>query len=271
MNLKSRYTLFFSLFFLFFIPYGFGQTDPYRAEMGFQTGVNLYAGDVNTIADLRSFVRNTQNLSLDYGVTFRYRVNKRIAFRAGYDFTGVDGVYKYIDGEGDYSTSLKNSIHLFDLWSEFNFYDLENNPYRPFSKKYSPYIFAGLGMMYSPHYSFAPIENQNKHSFSIPFGVGFKWKFAPRLNLNARLTSRLMMNDGLEAISDFDAREPFNTNNFMNYDLLSGFTIGITYDFWMKDCGCVENSFSKGKKPYEQKLPKAKKESKEKKNRKSRL
>ncbi len=248
--------------FILFTSLSFGQGDPYRAEVGFQVGSNIYHGNVNTIADLEHIAKNLGNQTLDIGTTFRYRVNKRIALRAGYDYSKVKGSYRYKDSEDIYSAQLNNPIHMMDIWGEFNFFDLENNPYRPFSKKYSPYIFAGIGGMILPKYE---LQQGGNFTSSIPFGIGFKLKFAERLNLNLRLTNRLMLADGMEGLKEFDNPPPITQSNFMNNDLLSGITFGITYDFWVNDCGCIESTFGRNKKPTEHKLPKVKREKKDKK------
>ena len=234
----------------------FTQNDPYRAEIGVQTGLNVYAGDANSIANRDLFFSNLQNMKSDIGAVFRYRFNQRLALRVGYDYTSARGNYSYKDASDTYNAMLNNSLHVMDVWGEFNFFDLENNPYKRFSKRYSPFIFAGIGGVIMPAYNDAMGRN---YTFTIPFGVGFKMKFAQRWNFNLQLTNRLLLGDDLEGLAQFDNPLPATIFNPMNHDMLSGFSIGFSYDFWTRECDCNENSFSAGRKPASQKTAKPKK------------
>ncbi len=237
------------------------QGDPYRAEIGFQTGLNLYSGDVNTIADLSSYSQNLKNLKPDLGLFFRYRFNQRLAARIGYDYTSVKGAYQFTDQAATHQVNLNNPLHVFDLWGEFNFFDLENNPHKRFSKRFSPFIFAGAGGMLMPEY-LSPESNSN-FTFTIPFGVGFKMKISERWNFNAQFTNRLLLGDNLEGLSEFDNPLPKTEANPMNNDLLSGISIGLSFDFWNRDCDCPGGTFNTGKKPAAQKTVKQKRSKKD--------
>ncbi|MHB9056022.1 MAG: DUF6089 family protein [Paludibacteraceae bacterium] len=233
----------------------FSQDDPYKAEIGLQTGLNIYSGDVNSIADRELFLSNLQNMKPDFGAMFRYRFNQRLALRFGYDYTSVKGNYTYRDNSGIYSATLNNPLHVIDLWGEFNFFDLENNPYKLYSKRYSPYIFAGFGGMVMPQYKDSEGKN---YTLTFPFGVGFKMKFAQRWNFNIQLTNRLLLGDDLEGMLQFDNPLPKTISNPMNHDLHSGISIGFSYDFWTRNCNCNESSFSKSRKPASQRIVKQK-------------
>ncbi len=232
-----------------------GQNDPYRAEIGLQTGLNLYSGDVSSIADLGLYGKNFKNQNADFGLMLRYRFNKRLAVRLGYDNTKVKGNFLYRDAAETFTATLNNPLHLVDFWGEFNFFDLENNPYKRFSKRYSPFIFAGIGMVFTPEYKSA---EPKATPITIPFGVGFKWKMAEKLNFNIQYTNRLVLGDYLEGQSRFDNPIPKTVANPMNNDLLSGISIGFSYDFWTRDCDCMQSSFSRGEKPAAQKQVKQK-------------
>ena len=256
-----RKSVLLSLILYAFTVSAWAQGDPYRAEIGFQTGLNLYSGDVNSIADRSLYGKNLKNAQADFGLMFRYRFNQRLALRLGYDFTKVKGTYAYRDGIENFTTNLENPLHLVDLWGEFNFFDLENNPYKRFSKRYTPFIFAGFGMAVTPEYKSA---ESSSNMFYIPLGVGFKWKMAEKLNFNIQYTSRWMIGDFLEGKPEFDNPMPKTTSNPMNNDRLSGISIGFSYDFWTRDCDCPGGTFDKGRKPAAQKIVKQKEPKKKK-------
>lgn len=256
MIVHIRKSVLLSLILFAFTIFAWGQDDPYRAEIGFQAGLNGYTGDVNSIADLNLLGKNLKNVQGDFGLMFRYRFNQRLALRLGYDYTKVKGIYAYRDGAETYSATLNNRLHLADLWGEFNFFDLENNPYKRFSKRYSPFIFAGIGMVLTPGYK--SVEPRNS-VFTVPLGVGFKWKMAEKLNFNIQYTHRLALGDHLEGKPEFDNPIPKTTANLLNNDKLSGLSIGISYDFWVRSCDCPGGTFDNSRKPAAQKTVKQKK------------
>ena len=232
------------------------QDDPYRAEVGFQTGMSLYSGDVNSVADLNLYSRNLKNIRADFGLIFRYRFNQRLALRMGYDYTKVKGGYTYRSGTENFTANLDNPLHMAEIRGEFNFFDLENNPYKRFSKKYTPFIFAGTGMIFVPKYR--SLESNSNKLLSIPLGVGFKWKMAEKLNFNIVYTHRWIAGDFLEGKPEFDNPVPKTVSNPINYDRLSEISIGFTYDFWVRNCDCPGGTFGKGQKPVSQKNVKQK-------------
>ncbi|MBP1638235.1 MAG: hypothetical protein H6Q18_1024, partial [Bacteroidetes bacterium] len=178
MNVFFRKTvlLIFTMVFILCVPAR--SQDEYRAEIGVQGGGNIYAGDVNTIARLDYFVQNMKNIQPDFGAFFRYRFNPRTALRLGYDYSSVNGLYKFSETT---SQMLSQQLHILDFTGEYNFFDLENDPYKRYSKKFSPYIFAGLGVMLMPNTM--NIYNK-KYSAIFPFGIGLKVKIAQRWNFN---------------------------------------------------------------------------------------
>ncbi|MGC3978896.1 MAG: DUF6089 family protein [Paludibacteraceae bacterium] len=223
----------------------------YKAEIGIQAGGDIYAGDVNTVARKSHFSSNMSNIQPDFGAFFRYKFNSRVALRLGFDATSVQGNYLYSNAETDtYNVTLNNnSIKMVDLWGEYNFFDYENNKYKRYSKTYSPYIFVGLG------YIMMPASKAEKTSaLALPFGFGLKVKLATRWNLNLQWSNRLLFADNLEGLPEYDNPMPKTVNNMLNYDLLSGVTVGLSFDFWERECDCISGS-KKASKAYKAKRP----------------
>lgn len=213
--------------------------DIYKAEIGLNIGGSYYLGDANS-----QLFNNTQ---LAYGGFFRYVLNTRIAFRAELMFTNVAGV--------GFKT---NNVNTGDLCAEYNFFDLENNPYKRFSKTFSPYIFTGIGLMTGVY------SGQTLPEFSLPFGLGLKVKLGNRWNLNAQWSNKLLMSiikskdglneipiyhsdnlEGTKAIAPYDKLNNYNGlngNNALNNDLLSTVTVGLSYDIWKKKCDCLNSN-----------------------------
>ena len=198
--------------------------DVYLAEAGLTAGGSYYLGDAN-----KSLFYNMQP---SYGALFRFILNKRIAFRAELNSALIKGDYSYLNT----TIRLNNPVYSGDINAEYNFFDLENNQLNRFSKIFSPYIFAGLGMM---NYSY---NHQKQYKPHYSFGVGMKLLLTDRLNLNLQWSNKLLLSDQIEGIQSLNNPGNLNGNNILNNDLLSTITVAVTYSFWTKKCNCMNSS-----------------------------
>lgn len=199
---------------------GFAQVESdkneYRAELGIIGGASYYIGDAS------STFFDYQNIKSALGGFFRYRINNRIAFKAELLSTVIAG------------SDIGNQAFATDVVGEYNFFDLENDPYKRFSKIYSPYILAGLGLM---NYNYLTV---NTTSPDLVFGLGMKLKLGNRLNLNMQWSNRLLMiADNLEGVAKYNNLNNLNGLNIFNNDFVSSLTIGISFDIWKKECNCM--------------------------------
>jgi len=201
--------------------------DEYRAEIGFNIGGAYYLGDANN-----QLFYNMQPAVSGY---FRYCFNPRLAAKIELTDTSVKG------------EDFSNTVFATDITGEFNFFDLEKNPYKQFSKTFSPYIFAGVGIM---NYKF--IDDTTRIRPSIPFGVGMKVKLGKRWNLNVQWTTRLLLADNLEKYPAYNKTE-LNGSNPFNNDILSTLTVGLSFDIWKKNCDCQNTTVKKDKHKFKKK------------------
>jgi hypothetical protein len=165
-------------------------------------------------------------------VFFRFSYDPRLAVKGELTSTTVQG------------TGFNNHVFAIDMTGEFNFFDLEKKENAQNSKIFSPYIFAGVGMM---NYKYQ--EGNSKKLLlnpSIPFGLGMKLKLGTRWNLNVQWTTRLLLADDLEGVAEFKNPGDLNGSNPFNNDILSSLTIGISYNIWKKICDCKNSSTNKG-------------------------
>ena len=178
----------------------------YLAELGVNGGISYLLDDKNSVPFNNTF--------LELGLIYRHNFNERLSAHLAWNNT-----------RNIYFNPLDTiMLNIIDLCGEFNFFDLIKRQYKPRSTNFSPYIFAGAGFAF----------NQQTSGVNIPFGVGIKYKLGSRFNLNAQWAHRLMLNtDKLEGIES-----ALNGSNFMNKDLISTFTIGLSYDFWKRPCDC---------------------------------
>jgi len=191
--------------------------DEYHAEIGVNGGGSYYLGDANS--------QLFNNMQSAYSGFFRFCINPRLAAKIEIANTVVSG------------TGFKNQALATDVCGEFNFFDLEKNEYKQFSKTFSPYIFGGFGgVVYSRNFT-----------MSIPFGLGMKVKLGKRWNFNAQWTTRLLLADNLEGPTvpgklELNNTRGLNGTNPFNNDLLSTLTIGLSFDIWRKRCDCENSS-----------------------------
>jgi hypothetical protein len=211
MSLKIiRYTI-AAVFLIFFS--SINAQDDYRSEIGVLGGNSFYLGDANN-----KFFANSQ---LGYGIIYRHKIDTRLAWSASWNKTKVVG------------STFSNPINAFDICGEFNFFDYENKIYRPNSKKQSLYLFGGLGFMTSS-------SGTPAFAMSLPVGLGYKIMLGKRFNLNFIWSNRLMLTDNMEGVAALNDPDGLNGSNIFNNDVLTTFSVGLTYNIWKKDCNCMK-------------------------------
>lgn len=193
----------------------FGQKK-FRCEIGPIGGVSYYIGEANSTI--------FQNEQTTFGGIFRYKFNPRWVIAAKAQTTALAFEHGGL--------AIKSSMIEGDLTAEFNFFHLEENTWNRLSKSYSPYLFMGLGVGVYEN------DSYKKKPLYIPVGVGFKWNFIPRLNLNIEWQHQLFLADNMEGVNKWNNANGINGGNFMNYDLLSMLTVGITVNFGAKRKVC---------------------------------
>ena len=199
---------------------GYAQ-EKYRGEIGPSAGTSFYIGDANT--------KLFANQNFTYGLQYRHKFNSRLAVTGEWNSTKVSGDATLLNNT---VVAFSNPVNAFDLSGEFNFFDLEDKPYKPFSQKYSTFIFAGVGSMLYDY------EMQGQFKFSYLFGAGVKFMIGERLNLNFRWSNRLLLTDQLEGIRPLNNIYDLNGSNLLNNDLLSTLSVGLTINIFKERCDC---------------------------------
>jgi len=199
----------------FFCAFGIAAQEIYYAEIGVNGGFSNYFADVNKGA--------LSDQSLSYGLIYRQKFNTRTAIQANWNMTKITST--------EFS-EINNRINLIDICGEFNFFDLEKRVYKPFSRDYSPFIFAGPVMVLYDY------ETKPQFDLGVTVGVGMKVLIGKQVNLNAMLAYRVLGTDKLEGLSAYNNPTTLNGSNPFNKDMLWTFTVGITFNFWKSNCDC---------------------------------
>lgn len=196
----------------------------YKYEAGPMVGMTGYLGEGNSGNLLK-------HPSFTAGGMFRYAHNSRWAFKANLSYANIKG-----DSKGDETIypdgiNYKFTSNLIDLGltAEFNFLNYGRGPAYKKYKPISPYMVAGVGFV------FAICNGHNQASFTIPLGIGVKYKFKDRLNLGFEFTMRKEFSDRIDGLSDlFGIKHSFGKNT----DWYSFATFTVTYEFGKRCIKC---------------------------------
>ena len=196
----------------------------YKYEAGPTLGMTGYLGEGN----LGSLFRHP---SFTIGGLFRYNHNSRWAFKGNLNYANIRGNSEqdeswYPDGANYSFTS--NLIDV-GLTAEFNFLNFGRGPAYKKYKFISPYMVAGVGFV------FAICDGSNQASFTIPIGIGVKYKFKERLNMSFEFTMRKEFSDRIDGLSDLNGiKHSFAKNT----DWYSFAMFTVSYEFGKRCIKC---------------------------------
>ena len=206
--------------------------------------IGIFAGGANVVGDIgRSNYINplpvsynskklTDRIPYALGVLYRFNFNPYMGVRAGITFSQVVGSdwvapeqYKRLR-----NYAYKNSITEGSLLFEYNFFDINDE----YGSKHSPYIFGGVAAFmyneakYTVNNNFARDDNGvligpnqidteiiqspvKKTAFTLPVGVGYKYKYRGNFVISAEVGVRYTQTDNLDF--SFTNEEDFTFNN----------------------------------------------------------
>ena len=189
-----------ALIMLFAVPTVSAQQ--YKYEVGPTLGMTGYLGEDNN-GNL------FKHPSFTIGGIFRYIHNSRWAFKANLNYANLRGNSMYDETwypDGLNYTNFSNLIDL-GLTAEFNFLNYGRGPAYKKYKPISPYMVAGVGFV------FAINNGHNQASFTVPIGIGVKYKLKDRVNLGFEFTMRKEFSDRIDGHSDlFGIKHSFAKN-----------------------------------------------------------
>jgi hypothetical protein len=200
-------------------------------EVGAWLGSTVYQGDLNPTMSFK-------NARWGAGVFFRYNLNNRMAVKAGFNYGFLDAADKrikrfpYLQAR---NLDFKSQIAEVAVTYEINFF--KYSTFERNTKRWTPYLFAGLSMFYfSPYTKYDGIKYRlesigtegqktpnrlsknrgyNSYSFSIPYGGGFKIAVTQNWAVNVEVSSRLTFTDYIDDVSGSYA-DPEDVNYFVN-------------------------------------------------------
>ncbi|MBQ0153526.1 MAG: outer membrane beta-barrel protein [Bacteroidales bacterium] len=188
----------------------------FHCELGIEGGMGYYIGDAESLP--------FKNIREMYGANFRYKFTPRWSLQVKGIMHNIRGTYKLGTDFGEpISGNWSNQLVNLDVAAEFNFFRFGMEGYDRRVKPITPYILLGVGVCLHDKF--------HKIAAYMPFGVGVKWKFAPRWNLQLVWQNNLYFTDKLEAIPELDDRYELNGTNVFNCDITGTIGVGLMFEF----------------------------------------
>jgi hypothetical protein len=203
-----------------------------RTEIGFGVGTLNYTGDL---------VRTYRLGNSTPGGTAFYRNNfsKVVSFRASLTAGTISARELPLDA----AAALRNasfSISLFEaaLGFEYHFLDWRDSKH---PIRYTPYLYAGMGLFGISGHSNKPEEYSNVQA-AFPFGGGFKYILNPKMYVAFEFGMRKTFFDYLDNISDGNFyQKNYRYGNPRDYD--NYFFMGLTLTRTFYDIPCPTNPY----------------------------
>lgn len=204
---------------LLMIPLRGNAQEDYRFDIGGGIGMTGYLGDANTANLLR-------NPGWDLELLFRYIISPRWNLKTNFYTGSLRGNSAQMTNVFPSGESYRFSTSFYEIgeMAEFHFFDYGiGETYRKL-RRFTPYITAGLSLtMWS-------VDKKTYAGFTIPFGIGGKFKINKRLNLGLELLMKKVFSDRLDGEQ---LRDPMGIKSSFakNTDWYSTFTVTLSYEF----------------------------------------
>lgn len=214
------------MLFLTYVSTPANAQEDYRFDIGGGLGMTGYLGDANS-ANL------FQMPGWDAELLFRYILNPRINLKTNFYVGSLRGDSSKMDNVFPEGQNFKFSTTFYELGElfEFHFFNYGmGESYRKL-KRWTPYITAGLGI------TAWSVDGTGGAAFTIPLGVGFKYKPSLRWNLGFEFLMKKTFSDKLDGPQLAD---PLGIkSDFMkNTDWYSTVSFTVSYEFSKRCAVC---------------------------------
>lgn len=226
-NFKSRFFGMILVIAMAWIscPYTKAQED-YRFDFGAGVGMTGYLGDANT-ANL------FQNPGWNAELFLRYIISPRLGLKTNFYVGGLRGDSEQMTNVFPDGKNFKFSTTFYEIGEmfEFNFFEYGiGESYRKL-KRITPYITAGLSA------TLWTVDKSVFAGFTIPFGIGVKYKPNRRLNFSLDFLMKKVFSDRLDGTS---LEDPYTIKSSFakNTDWYSTITFTVSYEFSKRCATC---------------------------------
>lgn len=205
----------------------------YKYEIGGMAGASYYMGDTNQ----NGFFKG---MKPSLGGVFRYNINFRWAIKAdllwGMASGSTEGLENVFPNHAQ--TSFNRNFVEAGGQAEFNFFPYSDKFSYMGTKRFTPYVFLGIGMTSAFGDGGDVFVSPN-----IPLGIGVKYKIMNRLNLGCEFSFRKLFGDGFEGREMLNDPYGIGGSAFKNKDWCSFLLLSVTWDFGRREEPC-NNAYS---------------------------
>ena len=198
--------------------------DEYKMEVGAGVGMVGYLGDYND-----NIAKCMQPSGM---VVLRRNFNPYMGLRLTGTLGKLKGSYKdektYYPEHAEYSFNRSmvdvNIVYEYNFWPYGTGFDYRG------AKRFTPYIYIGLGGTYVSG------NSNNVLAMNIPLGLGVKYKVTERLNVGLDWGIHFALSDKLDGVVD-----PYSVRSsgaFKNKDAFTTLQLSLTYSFAAKCKTC---------------------------------
>ena len=214
------------------------QDDPeYRMEIGAGIGLLSYQGDFNS-----NLFGGSRPMASVIG-KYVFNPYSGFCFSVSYGTIKGDAANEqtfYPDFNNDVSQKVgylfKSTLVDVSLVYEYNFWPYGTGRDYRGAKRFTPFVFVGLGTTYAKCSEDIDGEKSSAFTMNFPLGVGVKYKLAERVNLGVQWAMHFSASDKLDGAVD-----PYGIKSsglFKNTDCYSVLQAFITYRFSAKCRTC---------------------------------
>ena len=200
--------------------------EDYRFDMGGGVGMTGYLGDANTSTLF-------QHPSWDVELLFRYIATTRWNFKTNFYVGGLAGNSADMTNLFPSEETYKFSTIFYELseLAEFNFFSYGIGETYQHLKRWTPYLAGGLGL------TAWSVQGNGGVAFTIPFGIGVRYKPSKRVNLGLEFLMKKTFTDKLDGP---DLQDPMGIkSSFMkNTDWYSTLTFTVSFEFSKRCATC---------------------------------
>lgn len=207
----------------------------YKYEIGGMVGTSSYMGDANKT----TFFKEP---NLAFGAIFRYNRNFRWAYKGTLAIGGVSGDTQKSGNVFPHGQNVSFKRTFYDLGGqiEFNFFSYSDRYAFLGTKRFTPYIFTGLGVTVAS-------GDNTFFGVNLPFGLGLKYKLKNRLNLGFEFSFRKLFGDDFDKPdkNGFGLDDPYEIKSSLlkNKDWYSLTMFSVTWDFGMRKDPCLNINY----------------------------
>ena len=195
------------------------QEAKYKFDVGASLGMSGYIGDANS-----GNIFKKPGCEAD--ASFRYLPDTRWAVRGVFSTFGLsgstEGMANYLPGDAVYT--FTSQVYELSVHGEFNFFPYGIGETYKRLRRWSPYLTLGLGGAMSSS------GGKIAGTFTIPMGMGVKFKLTERINLMAEFTMTKTFSDKMDGqqLNDLNL---IKTAFYKGTDWISRLNVGISFEF----------------------------------------